>query len=275
MEKITSFLPSTQKLGEYAVTYGTKLLLAIITLLIGLWLIKKLTRMIRRIFEARAFDKSLQTFLVSFLSITLKILLLISVITMVGVQMTSFIALLGAAGLAVGMALSGTLQNFAGGVIILILKPFKVGDYIEAKGYAGTVKEIQIFHTILNTPDKKLVIIPNNDLSTSSLINYSAEPTRRVNWEFAIDYSEDIDKAKQTVIDVVSADERVLKDPAPFVAVASLGDSSVNLTTRVWVNAPDYWSIFFKMNEEVKKEFDRQGISIPFPQQDVYIHPKK
>ncbi|MDD2550455.1 MAG: mechanosensitive ion channel [Bacteroidales bacterium] len=274
MEKITSFLPSTQKLGEYAVTYGTKLLLAIITLLIGLWLIKKLTRMIRRIFEARAFDKSLQTFLVSFLSITLKILLLISVITMVGVQMTSFIALLGAAGLAVGMALSGTLQNFAGGVIILILKPFKVGDYIEAKGYAGTVKEIQIFHTILNTPDKKLVIIPNNDLSTSSLINYSAEPTRRVNWEFAIDYSEDIDKAKQTVIDVVSADERVLKDPAPFVAVASLGDSSVNLTTRVWVNAPDYWSIFFKMNEEVKKEFDRQGISIPFPQQDVYIHQK-
>ena len=275
MGEITSLLPSTEKLVEYAITYGTKLILAIVTLLVGLWLIKKFSTMLRRMFESRSLDRSLQTFLVSFLSVTLKILLFISVITMVGVQMTSFIALLGAAGLAFGMALSGTLQNFAGGVIILILKPFKVGDYIEAQGFAGSVKEIQIFHTALNTPDKKLIIIPNGSLSSGSLINYSAESTRRVNWDFAIGYSDDIDKAKQTLLDVVSADDRVLKDPEPFVAVASLGDSSVNLTARVWVNAADYWDIFFKMNEEVKKEFDKQGISIPYPQQDVHIHQKK
>jgi small conductance mechanosensitive channel len=194
---------------------------------------------------------------------------------MIGVQMTSFIALLGAAGLAFGMALSGTLQNFAGGVMLLILKPFKVGDYIEAQGFAGTVMEIQIFHTVLNTPDKKRIIIPNGGLSAGSMINYSAEPIRRVNWDFAIAYSEDIDKVKQTVIDVVSADDRVLKDPEPFVAVASLGDSSVNLTVRAWVNSPDYWSVFFKMNEAVKNEFDAKGISIPFPQQDVHLFQQK
>jgi small conductance mechanosensitive channel len=231
--------------------------------------------MMKRIFEKREFDKTLQTFLIQLVGITLKVLLAISVVTMIGVQMTSFIALLGAAGLAFGMALSGTLQNFAGGVMLLILKPFKVGDYIEAQGFAGTVMEIQIFHTILNTPDKKRIIIPNGGLSANSMINYSAEPTRRVNWDFAVAYSEDIDKVKQTIIDVVSADERVLKDPAPFVAVASLGDSSVNLTARVWVNAPDYWDIFFKMNEAVKKEFDAKGISIPFPQHDVHLFQQK
>lgn len=180
MEAITSMLPSTDLLVNYAITYGGKIMLAVLTLLIGLWLIKKFTKMLRRVFEKRSFDKSLQTFLISFIGITLKLLLIISVITMVGVQMTSFIALLGAAGLAFGMALSGTLQNFAGGVMLLILKPFKVGDYIEAQGFAGTVKEMQIFHTILNTPDKKLIIIPNGGLSTGSLINYSTEPTRRV-----------------------------------------------------------------------------------------------
>ena len=275
MEDITSMLPSTDRLVEYAITYGTKALLAIITLLVGLWLIKKFSKMLRKLFEARSFDKSLQTFLVSFFSVTLKILLFISVITMIGVQMTSFIALLGAVGLAFGMALSGTLQNFAGGVIILILKPFKVGDYIEAQGFAGSVKEIQIFHTVLNTPDKKLIIIPNGGLSSGSLINYSAEPTRRVDWTFGIGYSDDIDKAKTTILDVITADQRVLKDPAPFVGVSSLGDNSVNITTRVWVNAPDFWDIFFKMNENVKKEFDKQGISIPFPQHDIHIHQKK
>lgn len=275
MKEVLSKLPSTELLLNYAVTYTIKIIFALITLFIGLWLIKKFSKVVTRIFEARSLDKSLQTFLLSFFKITLKTLLIISVSTMIGIQMTSFIALLGAAGLAFGMALSGTLQNFAGGVMILILKPFRAGDYIEAQGFAGTVKEIQIFHTVLNTPDKKRIIIPNGGLSTGSLINYSAEPTRRVSWDFAIAYSENIDTAKQTVLNVVSADERVLKDPAPFVAVASLGNSAVNLTARVWVNTADYWDIFFKMNEEVKKEFDKQGISIPFPQQDVHIHQKK
>ncbi len=268
-------LPSTDLLVNYAITYGGKIMLAALTLLIGLWLIKKFTKMLRRVFEKRSFDKSLQTFLISFIGITLKLLLIISVITMVGVQMTSFIALLGAAGLAFGMALSGTLQNFAGGVMLLILKPFKVGDYIEAQGFAGTVKEMQIFHTILNTPDKKLIIIPNGGLSTGSLINYSTEPTRRVDWTFGIGYSDDIDKAKRVILEVLSADERILKDPEPFVGVSSLGASSVDIATRVWVNAADYWDVFFKMNEEVKKTFDKQEISIPFPQHDVHIYQSK
>lgn len=275
MEEITSMLPSTDLLVNYAITYGGKIMLAALTLLIGLWLIKKFTKMLRRVFEKRSFDKSLQTFLISFIGITLKLLLIISVITMVGVQMTSFIALLGAAGLAFGMALSGTLQNFAGGVMLLILKPFKVGDYIEAQGFAGTVKEMQIFHTILNTPDKKLIIIPNGGLSTGSLINYSTEPTRRVDWTFGIGYSDDIDKAKRVILEVLSADERILKDPEPFVGVSSLGASSVDIATRVWVNAADYWDVFFKMNEEVKKTFDKQEISIPFPQHDVHIYQSK
>jgi len=275
MEEITSMMPSTDLVVDYAVTYGGKILLAIATLIIGLWLIRKLSRMLRRVFEKRSFDKSLQTFLVSFVGITLKILLVISVTTMVGVQMTSFIALLGAAGLAFGMALSGTLQNFADGVMILVLKPFKVGDFIEAQGFAGSVKEIQIFHTILNTPDKKQIVIPNGGLSTGALINYSAEPIRRVDWTFGIGYADDIDKAKAIIGQVITSDERVLKDPEPFFGVISLGDSSVNIVARVWVEAANYWPLFFAMNEAVKKEFDKQGISIPFPQLDAHIHQAK
>lgn len=275
MEELSSMMPSTDQVVDYAITYGVKILLAITTLIIGLWFISKLSRMLRRTFEKRSFDKSLQTFLVSFVGITLKILLVISVITMVGIQMTSFIALLGAAGLAFGMALSGTLQNLAGGVMILILKPFKVGDYIEAQGFAGSVKEIQIFHTILNTPDKKLIVIPNGGLSTGSLINYSAEPIRRVDWTFGIGYADDIDKAKAIIGQVITSDERALKDPEPFFGVISLGDSSVNIVARVWVEAANYWPLFFAMNEAVKKEFDKQGISIPFPQLDAHIHQAK
>jgi small conductance mechanosensitive channel len=275
MEEITSMLPSSDKLFDFVVTYGGKIVLAIVTLIVGLWIIGRFIKMLRKLFEKRSFEKTLQKFLLQFIGVTLKILLIISVVTMVGVQMTSFIALLGAAGLAFGMALSGTLQNFAGGVMLLILKPFKVGDYIEAQGFSGTVKEIQIFHTVLNTPDKKLIIIPNGGLSTSSMVNYSAEPQRRVDWTFGIGYNDSIDKAKETILEVLTSDERVLKDPAPFVGVVSLGDSSVNIVARVWVEAADYWDVFFKMNEAVKKEFDSKGISIPFPQHDVHLFQAK
>ena len=274
MEEIQSMLPATDKLIELVVTYGGKLVLAIITLLLGLWLIKRLSKGLRKLFEARSFEKTLQTFLISMISIILKILLFISVIMMVGVQMTSFIAILGAAGLAFGMALSGTLQNFAGGVILLILKPFKVGDFVEAQGYAGTVKEMQIFHTVLNTPDKKTVIIPNGALSSGSMINYSAETVRRVEWTFGISYSDNLDKARDIILEVVKADERILGDPEPFVGLISLGDSSVNLVTRVWVNSTDFWPVFFDINERVKRTFDSKGISIPFPQRDVHLFQK-
>lgn len=275
MEDLMNALPETDVLLELAITYGGKLLLALLTLIVGLWLIGKLNKGLNKLFKARDFDQTLQSFLSSLVGLTLKALLLISVISMVGVQMTSFIAILGAAGLAVGMALSGTMQNFAGGVMLLIFKPIKVGDYIEAQGHAGTVKEIQIFNTILNTPDKKTIIIPNGGLSTGSMINYSTEPVRRLDWTFRISYNDSIDKAREIIMEMLNAEERIHQDPAPFVGLVNLGDNSVDLVTRVWVDAANYWPLFFEINEKVKKAFDAKGISIPFPQRDVHIHQAK
>lgn len=275
MEDLMNALPETDVLLELAMTYGGKLLLALLTLIVGLWLIGKLNKGLNKLFKARDFEQTLQTFLSSLVGLTLKALLLISVISMVGVQMTSFIAILGAAGLAVGMALSGTMQNFAGGVMLLIFKPIKVGDYIEAQGHAGTVKEIQIFNTILNTPDKKTIIIPNGGLSTGSMINYSTEPVRRLDWTFRISYNDSIDKAREIIMEILNAEERIHQDPAPFVGLVNLGDNSVDLVTRVWVDAANYWPLFFEINEKVKKAFDAKGISIPFPQRDVHIHQAK
>jgi small conductance mechanosensitive channel len=173
------------------------------------------------------------------------------------------------------MALSGTLQNFAGGVILLILKPFRVGDFIEAQGFMGTVKEIQIFNTILKTPDNKTIIIPNGGLSTGSMTNFSTEPLRRVDFSFGIGYGDDIDKAKGIINGLIKADSRILADPAPFVAVGELADSSVNFVVRVWADSGDYWGIFFDLTEKVKKAFDKEGVSIPFPQTDVHVYNEK
>ena len=222
--------------------------------------------------EKRKIDDSLKPFIKSLTSALLKTLLVITVLGMLGVEMTSFIAILGAAGLAVGMALSGTLQNFAGGVMLLIFKPFKVGDFIEAQGYAGVVKEIQIFNTIITTGDNKTIIIPNGGLSTSSMVNYSTMPTRRVDWTFGIGYGDDVDKAKEVLKKLLSEDARILKDPEPFIAVSELADSSVNFVVRAWVNGADYWGVFFDMNEKVYKTFDKEGLNIPYPQMDVHIH---
>lgn len=275
MEEIQSMLPSTDKLIELAVTYGGKLVLALITLFVGLWLIRKLIRVMKKLFETREFDITLQKFLLNLIGAILKILLFISVVTMVGVQMTSFIALLGAAGLAFGMALSGTLQNFAGGVMLLILKPFKVGDFIEAGGHSGTVREIQIFHTVLNTPDRKRVVVPNGGLSAGSITNFSAEPKRRVEWIFGISYSDNIDKARDIIMECLAGDERIDSDPQPMVAVKALGDSSVDLVARAWADTPLFWEVYFAINEKVKKEFDKKGVSIPFPQRDVHLYQQK
>lgn len=275
MEKLTSYLPSSAWFMEFVLTYGGKLLLALVTLLAGLWLIGRLSKVLKKIFEMRAFEHTLQTFLIQLIATTLKLLLFISVITMAGIQMTSFIAILGAAGLAFGLALSGTLQNFAGGVMLLILKPFKAGDYIEAQGFNGTVKEIQIFHTILNTLDNKTIIIPNGPLSNGATTNYSTEPRRRVDWTFGISYSDNIDHAREIVLGLLNADKRILQDPAPFVGLISLGDNSVDLATRAWVETHDYWDVFFAINERVKKAFDDKSISIPFPQHDVHLYQEK
>jgi small conductance mechanosensitive channel len=194
---------------------------------------------------------------------------------MIGIEMTSFVAILGAAGLAVGLALSGTLQNFAGGVMILAFKPFKVGDFIDAQGYMGTVSEIQIFNTILKTPDNKTIIIPNGGLSTSSMTNFSTEPKRRVDWTFGVGYGDDAEKTKAVLRKLIDEDSRILQDPEPFIALSELADSSVNFVVRAWVNAADYWAVFFDMNDKVYKTFDKEGLNIPYPQMDVHVHQNK
>jgi len=259
------------KLYNLLVSYGPKFIGAILVLIIGFWIIRIITRAVARLMKKRDLDPSLQPFFRSLISVLLKVLLVVSVMGMVGIQMTSFIAILGAAGLAVGMALSGTLQNFAGGVMILAFKPFKVGDYIDAQGYSGTVKEIQIFNTILKTPDNKTIIIPNGGLSTGSMTNYSTEPVRRVDWVFGIGYGDKFEKANEVLMKLIQDDNRILKDPEPFIALSELADSSVNVVVRAWVNAADYWGVYFDMNEKVYKSFDKEGLNIPFPQMDVHI----
>jgi len=253
-----------------ALTYAPRLLLAIITLIVGLWIIKRFVAIIDG--RLRDKDPTLNSFLCGLIGISLKIMLLISVASMIGIATTSFIAVIGAAGLAVGLALQGSLANFAGGVLILIFKPFKVGDAIEAQGFVGSVLEIQILYTVLNTFDNRRVVIPNGILSNGSLINISANDTRRCDMSFGIGYGDDIDKAKAICKSLIEGDERALADPAPLIVVGALGDSSVNLTVRAWTKAGDLWPFFWDMQERVKKAFDEQGISIPFPQRDVHLY---
>ncbi len=261
----------TATITTFAVDYGIKIIAALATLVIGLYVVSIIRSVIMKVCERSKVDPSLRTFLSSMIAVLLKVLVYITALGVLGIEMTSFIAILGAAGLAVGMALSGTLQNFAGGVMILLFKPYKVGDVIEAQGYVGAVKEIQIFITVLTTPDNKTVLIPNGPLATGSMINYSTQATRRVDWIFGISYGDDIDKAYAVLKRLIAADERILKDPEPFMALHALADSSVNIVVRVWVNSPDYWGVFFKMNEEVYRTFAKEGLSIPFPQMDVHL----
>ena len=253
------------------VEYGTGLIYALFVLIIGLWIAKLITKSVKKLMLKGEMDNSLVPFLTSLISTVLKLLVVISALGMLGIEMTSFIALLGAAGLAVGMALSGTLQNFAGGVMILIFKPFKAGDFIDAQGHMGSVKEIQIFNTILTTGDNKTVIIPNGGLSTGAMVNFSTQSTRRVDWTFGIGYGDDADKAKEVLRTLLDADKRVLQDPEPFIALSELADSSVNFVVRAWVNASDYWGVYFAMNEKVYKTFEKEGLNIPYPQMDVHL----
>lgn len=274
MQEIGQTAVQMEKLTETAYTlalsYGPKLLLAILTLIIGLWIINRVVARLEG--HAVQKDPTLGKFVGSLTSVLFKAVLLIAVASMVGIETTSFVAILGAAGLAVGLALQGSLSNFAGGVLILIFKPFKVGDLIEAQGHIGTVKEIQIFNTVLTTADNRIVIIPNGNLSNSSMININQEATRRVDFVFGIGYDDDIDKAKSILEQLAANDTRVLKDPASLIVLSELADSSVNFTVRLWVNTPDYWDVYFSMHEAVKKAFDQNGISIPYPQQDVHMH---
>lgn len=260
------------KMVDLGIAIGSKILFAIIVLLVGRWIVRRLNKLLDKILVKREVEASLSTFVRSLVSITLNLLLIIIIIGVLGIETSSFIALFASAGVAVGMALSGTLQNFAGGVMILLFKPFKVGDFIEAQGQSGTVREIQIFNTILATADNKVIIIPNGGLSTGLMKNYSKEATRRVDWEFGIAYGDDYSKAKEVLGRLLDADARVLKDPAYFIALTSLGESSVNIVVRAWVNAADYWGVYFDMNEKVYKTFAQENLNIPFPQLDVHLH---
>lgn len=269
---------STQQLSDYTdmavelgMTYGPKLLLAIVVLVVGLWIINRVVRVMGAGMERSNTEPTLARFLSSLVSIGLKALLLISVASMIGIETTSFIAILGAAGLAVGLALQGSLANFAGGVLVLLFKPFKVGDFVEAQGVAGSVAEIQIFNTIVRTGDNKTVIVPNGAISNGVITNYSTQDTRRVDFVFGIGYEDDIGKAKGTLERLFSQDERTLDDPAVMIVVSELADSSVNITVRAWVQASDYWGLYFDMLERVKQTFDAEGISIPYPQRDVHV----
>lgn len=260
--------------GSFFVLYGLRFLAAVILLIVGLWLSGKASRVLYNMMEKREVDPSLRSFLKSLISALLNILVIITILTVAGVPMTSFIAILGAAALAVGLALSGTLQNFAGGVLLLIIKPFKVGDFIEAQGFMGTVKDIQIFHTVIQTIDNVIVTIPNGGLSTGSVINYSINPTRRGQWVFGIAYGDSVEKAKNAIKKVLDNDPRVLKDPAPMIFLSKLNDSSVDITVRAWAKAEDFWPFSFDLHEKLYDAFNKESINIPFPQMDVHLHKK-
>jgi len=250
---------------------GPGLLWALVVLFVGWKGIGYLVHMLERVFEKTEFDEGLESFLTSLASIGLKMVLLVSVAGMLGFETTTLITMLGAMAFAVGMALQGSLANFAGGVLLLVFKPFKAGDFIEAQGYKGKVAAVQIFQTILRTTDNKQVVIPNGDLSNGSITNYSATGTRRVDMVFGIGYDDDLKKAKEILEKLVGEDERVLKDKDIKIALGNLGDSAVEIYCRVWVKSKDYWAVKFAMNESVKEAFDNAGISFPYPQQDVHL----
>ena len=256
---------------ELSMSYGPKLLLALITLLVGLWLIRLVHKGVDKGMDRAGVEPTLQRFLLSLTSVLLKGVLFVSVITMIGVETTSIIAMLGAAGLAVGLALQGSLANFAGGVLILFFKPFKAGDVIEAQGHVGRVREIQIFNTLLLTLDNQLVVIPNGLLSNDCIKNVFHEPTRRVDMTFGVSYGDDVAHVRRVLEEVVAADDRILKDPAHEIFMSAHADSSINFLVRVWADSDDYWPVYFGTIEAVKLAFDREEITIPFPQRDLHL----
>ncbi|HWT67525.1 MAG TPA: mechanosensitive ion channel family protein [Pseudomonas sp.] len=250
--------------------YGSRVLLAVITLAIGWWLINKVTRKLGSLIALRNADQALQGFISSLANIVLKILLIVSVASMIGVETTSFVAAIGAAGLAIGLALQGSLANFAGGVLILLFRPFRIGDWIEAQGVAGTVDSIQIFHTVLRTGDNKTIIVPNGNLSNGIITNTNRQPTRKVVFDVGVDYEADLQKARQVLLELAK-DPRVLADPAPQAVISTLGDSSITVSLRVWVKTADYWDVMFMFNEQSCDRLKTAGIDIPFPQRVVRV----
>jgi small conductance mechanosensitive channel len=264
-----------QTIWELLTIYGIKVLAAIVIFIVGRWIAKGFRKLVRKVMDKRKVDPTISGFVGNLVYVLLLTFVIVAAVGQLGIQTTSFIAILGAAGLAIGLALQGSLANFGAGFLMIIIHPFKVGHYIEGAGTAGTVEEIQIFNTLLKTPDNKTVIIPNAKLTADNIINYTVKGTRRMDMVVGIGYDSDIDKAREILEDLVANDDRVLKDPAHKIAVVELAESSVNFVVRPWVNFSDYWDVWFDLTEKVKKRFDEAGISIPFPQRDVHVYEHK
>jgi len=263
------------KVYELLTVYGIRVVAAIVIFILGRWAALGVAKILKRAMLKSNVDVTLVSFVRNLSYIALLAFVIIAALNQLGIQTASFIAVLGAAGLAIGLALQGSLGNFAAGVLMIIFKPFKIGDYIEGAGTAGTVEKIEIFTTQLKSPDNRTIIVPNGKMTSDNIVNYSAKGTRRVELVFGIGYGDDIDQARRIIKEIVDQDGRVLKDPAPQIVVAELADSSVNFKVRAWTSSDDYWSFFFDTTEKVKKQFDAQGISIPFPQRDVHIYEHK
>ena len=259
-----------QKLLDWGINAGGHIIGALLIFLIGRFLIRILNKMLARILERRHVDAGIQSFTKSLVNILLTVLLIVAIVNKLGVETTSFAALLASAGVAVGMALSGNLQNFAGGLIVLLFRPYKVGDWIESQGESGTVREIQIFHTILTTADNKVVYIPNGALSSGTIVNYSREDTRRIEWIIGVEYGENFDKIEDVTRRIIAADSRILDTPTPFIALHALDASSVNIVIRVWVKSEDYWGVYFDINKTIYAVYNKEGIGFPFPQLTVH-----
>lgn len=272
MEDIERVIGYTyHEINQFFVQVGINLLIAILIFAIGFWLAKLISRTLKRLLIKSNIDTGLVTFLSSLTSILLKILVIITGITELGVEMTSFLTILGATGLAIGMAFSGTLSNFAGGIMMLIFKPFKVGDLIEAQGVTGVVKEILIFNTFLTTFDNKIIVLPNGPLANGNIINYTRAEKRRVDFTFSIAYGDDLKLAKDTLQKFIKENKLILKDPEPFVGLGQLADSSINIVVKVWTKTDDYWPVFYALNERVYNEFPEVGLNFPFPQLDIHM----
>ncbi len=275
MKEFTNYKEHIENAIDWVWNALPNLLMALVILIIGIWIMRLINRLVRNFFDKKDYDQTLETFLQSFIRITLKAILFVLVVTQLGVKSSSLVAIIGAAGLAIGLALQGSLANFAGGVLILLFKPFKVGDFISAQGVDGTVKEITIFTTKLNTFGNQLAILPNGQLSNNNIINYNAEKLRRDKIDIGIGYDSNIKKAKDILLEICTENETILTDPEPEVYVGELADSSVNLTLRFWAKNEDFWAAHFYVVEEIKYRFDDAGIEIPFPQRVVHNHGKQ
>ena len=269
--KNMTFSDILSMLAEWGIEIAAKVAIALAIYFVGRWLIGRLVKIVNKVCEKRGVEISLQQFFKNMIKVVLYICLALTVIGILGIDTTSLIAMFASASLAIGMALSGTMQNFAGGVMILLLRPYRIGDYIEAQGQAGTIKEISLFNTVISTVDNKIIYVPNSSISTGIINNYSQAATRRVDWNITISYGDDVEVARRVLIEMMSSDKRVKQDPAPVVYLTSLGDSAVNISARAWVDNADYWGVFFDLNERIYNELPKHDLHFPFPQLSVHV----